>query len=82
MKVFLARRAQKELDRIPGAIARNIAKRLLALGENPHPLGSKKLAGKENYRLKVGSFRAIYTVDKKKKEITVLRVADRKTIYR
>lgn len=82
MKVFITKRAQKELDKIPDAIAKNIVKRLLALSENPHPPNSKKLAGKNNYRLRIGSFRAVYTIDQKEKEITILRVADRKTIYR
>ena len=81
-ELLITKRAQKELDKIPNPLAKNIIKRILALSENPHPANSKKLGGKDNFRLRIGSFRVLYTIDKKKKEITILRVADRKTIYK
>lgn len=82
MKVFITKHAQRELDKLPDPLAKTISKQLLALANNPFPVHSKKLQGQENYRLRIGSYRLIYTIDKKKKEITILRVADRKTIYR
>lgn len=82
MKLFITKRAQKELGSIPDALAKNIARHILMLSSVPHPPNSKKLQGQENYRLRVGSFRVLYTVDTKRKEVTALRVADRKTIYR
>lgn len=81
-KIFITKRAQKELDRIPDPLARNVVDRIAKLEENPFPPNSKKLSGENNRRLRIGSFRAVYTINKKKKEITILRVADRKTIYR
>lgn len=81
-KLFITKKAQKELNKIPNPLAKNIARKLQALGKNPRPPASNKLTGKENFRLRIGSFRAIYAVDIKKREITILRVADRKTIYR
>lgn len=82
MRLLITEKAQKELDKIPDPLAKNIAKHILALSNNPYPQNSKKLQGQDNYRLRIGSFRVIFTVDKRKKEITILRVADRKTIYR
>lgn len=82
MNLFITKRGQKELDDIPDALAKNITRHIRMLSADPHPLNSKKLQGQENYRLRVGSFRVLYTVDTKAKEVTVLRVADRKTIYR
>lgn len=82
MNLFITKRAQKEMDRIPDPMSKNIARHILILSSQPHPPNSKKLQGQENYRLRVGSFRVIYTVDTKAKELTILRVADRKTIYR
>lgn len=82
MNLFITKRAQKELDAIIDPVAKNITGHILTLSSNPHPPNSKKLQGQENYRLRVGSFRVLYTVDTKAKEVTVLRVADRKTIYR
>jgi len=82
MNLGSTKRAQKELGKLPDPIARTILKHILVLAENPYPPNSKKLQGEKGWRLRVGSFRAIYSVDKKLKEITILRVADRKTIYR
>lgn len=82
MKLFITKKAEKELDKLPDPIAKNIVNKILLLRTNPHPTNSKKLKGKDNFRLRVASFRVIYTINKTKKEITILRVADRKTIYR
>lgn len=82
MNLLITKRAQKELDSIPDPMAKNISRHILSLSTNPHPPNSKKLQGMDNYRLRVGSFRVIYSMDTKAKELTILRVADRKTIYR
>ncbi len=82
MKIFITSRAGVELDRIPDPLAKTIVNRIFELANNPHPPNSKKLQGQGNFRLRIGSFRVIYSVDTKKKEITILRVADRKTVYR
>ena len=82
MKLFITKKAQKELDKIPDPIAKQIVRHILALRNNPYPSNSKKLKGYENYRIRIASFRALYTINKTKKEITILRIADRKDIYR
>ena len=81
MKLWVTRCAQKELNALPNPLAKTIIKHVLALSDHPYPANSKKLQGQNNWRLRVGSFRVIYTIDTKKKEITILRVADRKTVY-
>lgn len=82
MKLFITTRAQKELNKIPDPLAKTIVKHACVLSDNPYPVNSKKLQGQDNYRLRIGSYRVIYTVDTKQKEVTILRVADRKTVYR
>ena len=81
MKVLITNRGAKELDKIPDPLAKKISKEIQKLEKNPFPRNSKKLQGRDNYRLRVGSFRVIYSFNKKAKEITVLRVANRKTVY-
>jgi len=82
MKIFITRKAETELDKIPDELAKNISRKILSLTVNPFPSNCKKLQGHDNYRLRVGDFRIIYTVDMKKNELTILRVANRKTVYR
>lgn len=82
MKLFITKKAQKELDKIPDPIAKQIVRHILSLRNSPYPSNSKKLKGHENYRIRIASFRALYTINKTKKEITILRIANRKDIYR
>lgn len=82
MKVLIAKKAEKELNEIPDDLAKNVSRKILSLADNPFPSNCKKLHGQDNYRLRIGDFRAIYTVDMKRQELTILRIADRKTIYR
>lgn len=82
MKLLITKRAEKELDKLPDSLAKNILQHVLLLAKNPHPSNSKKLKGQNNFRLRIGSFRVLYWINTKKKELTILRVADRKTIYR
>ncbi len=82
MKLTITRKAEKELDKLPNSVAKNISEKILLLSKNPFPTNSKKLSGQNNYRMRVGSYRVIYSLDSKTKTVTILRVADRKTIYR
>lgn len=82
MRLLITKRAEKELDKLPDSVAKSITDKILLLSKNPFPSNSKKLAGQDNYRMRVGSYRIIYALDHKRKVITILRVADRKTVYR
>lgn len=82
MKLLITKKAEKELDKLPDSVAKNISEKILLLSKNPFPNNSKKLSGQDNYRMRVGSYRVIYSLNQKTKTVTVLRIADRKTIYR
>ena len=80
--VFLHSRAQKELVKIKGKEYQNITDELKFLEKNPRPIGCLKLTNKEGYRIRVGNFRVLYTVDESVKEIDVYRICHRKDAYR
>lgn len=82
MKLLITKKATKELDKLPDSLAKKIIDNVLTLKNNPLPLNSKKIQNNDSFRLRIGSFRVIYSINKSKKEITILRIADRKTIYR
>jgi mRNA interferase RelE/StbE len=74
---------QRQLrDLTPYAYAR-IKPAILALAEDPRPLGCRKLRGREGeYRIKVGPhYRVRYTVDDKSKEIEFTFVGLRRDAY-
>lgn len=52
------------------------------LKENPYPYGTKKLHGREGYRIRVGDYRILYVVDESNKCIEIFSVAHRKEVYR
>ena len=81
-QVILKRSAEKELDALRGTVHKRMVAHLLALEENPRPIGSKKLQGQESYRLRVGDFRVLYTIDDKNKRVLVLAVGHRREVYR
>lgn len=81
--VILARAAQKSLDKIPRNFRRRILDALEELADNPRPPGCVKLEGEDNlWRIRVGDYRIVYTIDEKKLMVLVVRVAHRKDVYR
>ena len=52
---------------------------LLAAGSR---VDTRKLEGGDEYRLRVGSYRVIYGIDKDAKTFVVVKIADRRDAYR
>ncbi len=52
------------------------------LEDNPRPYGSKKLWGGERYRIRVGDYRVLYTIDDALRKIEVRAVGHRREVYR
>lgn len=75
--------AEKQIASLPGNIQKQIDKKILALGDTPFPAGFKKLKGSEGYcRIKSGDYRIIYRVEGGKLVVIVVRVGNRKEIYK
>lgn len=69
---------------MPRNTAKLIREKLEAIAANPyadHP-NAKKLQGREGYRLRVGDWRVLYTIQSEKLVILVLKVASRGEVYR
>jgi mRNA interferase RelE/StbE len=80
--VIVQRRAQKRIARFPTNIQDRIERGLQALSDEPRPPGSRKLRGKEGWRIRVGDYRAIYEIDDEAREVIVVDVGHRRDIYR
>jgi len=52
------------------------------LAEEPHPAQSKRLKCSPNFRLRVGDYRIIYSVDDEAEVVTIRAVGHRRDIYR
>jgi mRNA interferase RelE/StbE len=75
--VLLRRRVEKQLGRVPYADHPRIVKAVLALADDPHPRGCRKLFD-DIYRIRVSDYRVIYKIDDERKEIVVGKVARRR----
>ena len=74
--------AQRELATLPKDVRRRIANRIDALRENPRPPGAKQLQGEDRlYRLRVGDYRVIYSIEGRRLVILVVRVGHRRDVY-
>lgn len=81
--VLLAPPAERQLRSFPLAIQKRLVKRIKALQNDPRPPGVKKLAGKDDlYRIREGDYRIIYTIQARELVILVLKIGDRKEVYR
>lgn len=76
------RSAEKELDRLPESIHERLSRRILGLEDNPRPQGAKKLSNREEYRLRVGQYRVLYTIDDEHKIVEIVAVGHRREVYR
>lgn len=74
--------ALKEFEAIPTKVIRQITRRIQFLSENPRPQGSEKLSGKEQYRIRQGDYRIVYSIDDKAKIVDVVKIGHRREVYR
>ena len=80
--IEISKTAFKALSKLPNKIAEKIEIALLKLEENSRPSGSKQLSGfKDLYRLRIGDYRAIYSIEEEIVTIIILDVGHRKEIY-
>jgi mRNA interferase RelE/StbE len=81
--ILLAPPAERQLKALTGPVQKRIVKRLHTLKDNPRPQGVKKLAGEEDlYRIREGDYRIVYTIQDKKLIVLVVKIGDRKEVYR
>ena len=80
--VFILRRAQKELAKLPVEAYERLKEAIVNLGEEPRPMWSQKLTGREGWRIRVGDYKVIYEIDDVERIVTLLHVGHRRDVYR
>ncbi len=80
--VVLTKSAEKELYKLPLEVIPKIVLALKGLEENPRPEGCKKLKGFKNlWRIRIGNYRAIYSIEEIVLLVDVRDIGNRKDIY-
>jgi mRNA interferase RelE/StbE len=82
--ITYSKEATKSLLRMPRNTAKLIREKLEVIAADPFAdhTNAKKLQGREGYRLRVGDWRVIYTIQSEKLIIMVLKVASRGEAYK
>ena len=80
--VVIKKAAQKELDSIPKKLQLRIRGVIDLLAVNPFPPNSKKLQGRDGYRIRTSDYRILYDVNRENVTVHVFRVGHRNNIYR
>ena len=82
-RIELSATAEKQIRKLGQENQIRVLRAIKRLGGEPHPPGSRKLRGYEDvYRIRVGTFRVLYSIENDRLLIIVLKVGHRKDIYR
>lgn len=74
--------AQRSIERLQRSMQTRILARLESLSQNPRPPGSVKLSGQDAYRIRVGDYRIIYTIQDDRLIVLIIDVGHRRDVYR
>ncbi len=81
-KVQISKSALKELAKLPSKEALRLTLKINGLKDNPRPKGCVKLSRSENeYRIRIGNYRVLYTISDNILLVHIFKVGDRKDVY-
>ncbi len=81
-RITIKNSAAKELEALPKKDLPRIIKRIQTLAQNPRPDGSQKLSGKEQYRVRQGDYRIVYSIEDKDSQVDIFKIGHRRGVYR
>ncbi len=75
--------ARKEIKKLPKDIILKIVDAVEKLAENPFSTDSRKIVGAQRtYRIRVGNYRIVYSVESDNLVILIIRIRHRKDVYK
>jgi mRNA interferase RelE/StbE len=82
-KLTIGSRAAKELSALSAVVAQRVDAAILGLSGDPRPHGVKKLkGGRQLWRIRVGDYRIVYSIDDDQAVVDVIGVPHRSKAYR
>ena len=80
--VVVKRSAERELKALSSEVAHRIGTRLRALADEPRPVQSIRLKESSSYRIRIGDYRVVYTIDDEARTVTIVAIGHRSDVYR
>lgn len=81
-RIEIKRSAVKEIERLPKNDLKRILEKIESLSREPRGGDCIKLSGEEKYRVRVGSYRILYTIQDDVLLVCVVKVGHRKDVYK
>ena len=81
-EILFEPRAERDYGRLSADILRRVNDEIDRLTVDPRHHGTTKLAGRGDYRVRVGDWRIVYEVDDQRRRVVVIRIAHRSDVYR
>jgi mRNA interferase RelE/StbE len=82
-RIEVSATAERQLRKLPGTDQVRVIRVIQALSTEPRPPGCRKLAGHDDvFRVRIGRYRVLYSIEDRRLVIIVLKVGDRKDVYR
>jgi mRNA interferase RelE/StbE len=82
-QIEFTRPADKQLKALPVNVQERLQPKIDALAQEPRPTGVTKLQGNEDlYRIRVGDYRIIYSIQDDLLLVLVVTVGHRRDVYR
>ncbi len=84
-RLVYSKDAVRSLRKMANNVSKKICSKLEKLAQDPYsPNNNVKLliGSKDNYRLRIGNWRALYMLNKKEKQIIIVEIAIRGEVYK
>lgn len=82
-RVEIVASAERQIRKLPRAVQVRLRSVIMALANDPRPHGCLKMSGHDDtYRVRMGAYRVVYSIMDERLVVLVLKVGDRKSVYR
>ncbi len=83
-EIIFKREARKGVVRLPENLYERVTRTIDDLAADPRPRGAVKMRGtgeREEWRVRVGDYRIVYRVDDEARQVVILAVGHRGSVY-
>jgi len=82
-RIEVSATAERQIRKLPRADQIRVIRLIQSLSSEPRPPGCRKLTGYDDvFRVRLGRYRVLYSIEDRRLVVIVLKVGDRKDVYR
>ena len=81
-RVVFTRTAEKELAKLSSEVRLRVGRAIRSLEDDPTPAATKRLKGREEFRLRVGDYRVLYIIEHESRLLKISAIGHRREVYR